>query len=489
MKSEIEELIKVKEDSIESLGDFEREREEILANVVKKQSILRSLEVADRANLWTDEGRKLIKKEHAFLSQLLRVEQNIRIWLNGLNQAEYSFHTKINTGEIILLPQLKYQLLELISKQDGHDIRTIGILQIIAQFLNSHKNEINYEAELGKLLTEDMIQELINGKFKIIGRDWNELLIYNTDEKTMLQMLRSKISSQIRILSVIKTSPAQKPTSAGQPTPVQQPTPKQTSQSSSSREQILLQEIIQNGATFLHTCVPNQYNPKKSGGGYCDIVSPKRMDYNPREPFGMRIKNGFKISTNDYRDPSDVLMKKGINEAVYLKLLVEDVEKEVPETVRGRFGFGSKTVMRRQKIGQKSVYQNQLVRGGSNEEACSLVYLTTDNDFPDQAYHVYDGRFSNIILIQTVLPKSLGEKAFDYIKQNPKFARLFAQEIILKEFGIPLKAWNNGDEYTRNHPLRPPYEIWAQKPGGCKIYIQEDTTEYGFNPSFVHAIR
>ena len=165
MKDEIKELIKLKQDSMAELESLEKDREELLGNAGRKQIILRNLEVADRVNLWTDEGRKTIRKEHAYLQKLLRIEEYIRRELNKLNQLEYNFYTKLTTEEIPLKSRsdLKNELLRIISTQDPrNDVNFMGILQLITRFYKTHTNETNYEAELGKLLTEEMIQELIN---------------------------------------------------------------------------------------------------------------------------------------------------------------------------------------------------------------------------------------------------------------------------------------------------------------------------------------
>lgn len=465
MENEIIELIKSKRDSIGELEVLEKDREEHLIDAARKQIILRGLETADRANLWTDEGRKTIRKENYYLSKLLNIERYIRIELNKLNQIEYGFYSKLDSGEMIVSQDQKDILLRIMlnhAEVGGvHDLENMGVFQLIAIFYNTHKGEINWDEELGKLLTEDMIQELIFGKFKFIARDWEELIKYNDYEKKLLLNLKNKISLQISILEKIETTPVQ-----------------ESRQSAGNYENSLLQEVVQTGAALLHTGLPAHYSPKNSGG-YQDVISPKRMDYH----IGLTANVLGKFR---FYPPMDVLKQNGMNEAVCVEPLVEEVYGDVPVRVAGRFGIGTRTEMKRQKTGQKSVLHKQVIKGGSDEEAYSLVYYASDCG--DRLYPVYDGRFSNLIVLQTVVPKSVSEKVFAYIKQNPKFVRLVAQEIILNDTGIPRNAWSNGDEFIR-YPLRPPYEKWSGKKGGSKIYIQEQGTDYGFNINFVKVIQ
>ena len=307
MVDEIQNTIKLNREFIEELDYLEKTREDYLKDAARKQGILRGLKEADLANLWTDEGRKVIQKEYAFLHQLVKVEERIRQELNSLYKVELDFYTKLSSGALQVPSDQKNKILRFMSMQDPHYfLENLGILQLIHVFYNTHREEEDWDMQLGNLLTGDnkSIQEMIDGKFKFIGTDWEELIKYNDYEKRLLKNLREKVDFQIITLENL----------------IKRENVGQSRNNFGNYENTLLQKAAQAGAAFLHTSLPSEYSSKRNSG-FQDRISSKRNDY--YLGMTMRVKGYFKFQVEEE------LKNKGVNEAVCSEPMLKDVYGKV----------------------------------------------------------------------------------------------------------------------------------------------------------------
>ncbi|MCK5358300.1 MAG: hypothetical protein KAJ48_07885, partial [Elusimicrobiales bacterium] len=63
------------------------------------------------------------------------------------------------------------------------------------------------------------------------------------------------------------------------------------------------------------------------------------------------------------------------------------------------------------------------------------------------------------------------------------------KEVVIKKTGISEETWEKGEEFNGSIPLRPPYEAWAQKKEGCRMYIAGPEAERDFNEKNVITIK
>jgi len=443
-----------KEGTINSIKSLERERNNFIMRGENKEKLLESLEIADKANLWTEEGRRLIKTEHIILDKLLTIEEDIRRQLN----LEIEISYRLALRELIL------------QKASIRDIGNMEIRQLISIFDFWLLRDERLDEELGKLLTEDEIQELVRGKFQYVAIGWSRLGLYNGHEASVIRFLDAKIKKQIEKMSEIIKNIQQQPS--------------QKTEQADTNENYLLKQVMETGGTFIHTSIPSHYSPGGSSG-LQDLVH-KRMPprYNIAE-------SAFHLQTHEliqrFGQVYTILRGLGINEAITVMPHMEDIYQDIQVTTKSF--LRTKTEVQRKKQGERQVMHRELVNQGLDEPAYSFVYLALDT-YNERFYFDYSGRPGQILLAEIILPlpKSVAEAVFARAKQHPIFARKVIEYVALNHIGINQKFWFEGDEYTHNHPLRPPYEQWSKKEGGSKMYIQEMGNEQGFNQSFLHIV-
>lgn len=460
---EIQDTIKNKKKAMESIKSIQKTMNEFVSDSVKKEKLLESLATVDLANLWTDEGRALIKKEHKILHELLVMEENIRRQLNELRTIELSQAIGVFNRHGGLLPEdssTAIRTLIMNKPEYLEDLQHMGMLYLITLFDYFHIRGTKVEDYLGNLLTEEEIQDLINGKIKKLIIDFSILERYNRHETNIVRLLDAKVREQNQILTDLLTR-----------------IPEKFGQKTEANEQVLLQQAIQIGGLAIETSLPREHSPKRTAG-FQTINSAN---------FSLDVNHYFE-NVNYVFGSTELLESihhNDINEAIGILLLTKDVYKDVEVEVKGRFGFGSKKSTERKYIGQESMLHHYFVQNGSQEPAYMIGYLARDG-YNDRFYKDYSNRYGTFMYLFLILPESIAKNLFNAIKRQPTIIRNILDQIATNVLGISSKAWFQGDEFTR-FPLRPPYEQWKQKERGSKIYIKE-IGQNNFNPSLVYNI-
>jgi len=159
-----------------------------------KEKLIEQLEKVGGANLWTDEGRKLIKKEHPILNELIKIEDTIRYQLKALIVTEDDFLGNLEKWAS-LVPQ---QYLEYLKKIVGN------IKHIISTYDSFEKSDETSIKEVEQLMQEGKISELVHGKFKNVKGDWAKLHKYNEYENKIVKLLEERIKRQIVVLRALE---------------------------------------------------------------------------------------------------------------------------------------------------------------------------------------------------------------------------------------------------------------------------------------------
>ncbi|MBI1935499.1 hypothetical protein HYS31_03585 [Candidatus Woesearchaeota archaeon] len=198
--SRIEQFIKDLNEKIQFLNKTKAEKDGLLKRGENKQKLLEDWEKASPANLWTEEGRKDIRQEHATLIDLLEQEEKFRKQLNELRIAQISLLAFLD--KLRFIPENYKQLLKKLSNASFSlkELKKSGILNIISSVDASEKSDEKSLKELQGLMIEGKIGELVKGKFSTVKKDWETLEEYNKRENNIMDILNKKIKLQNWIL-------------------------------------------------------------------------------------------------------------------------------------------------------------------------------------------------------------------------------------------------------------------------------------------------
>lgn len=241
-------------------------------------------------------------------------------------------------------------------------------------------------------------------------------------------------------------------------------------------ERQFLDEILKSGGAKAHLSVPKELAQNADtrfgpGNGLQDLIDRQRTDGGILTPT-KQISAKFRFMKEEFE-------KNGIHEAVSIEPVkkIESVMKEVSTEKQGL--FGKKIIVEKKLVEQEIIPKHrEVVSGGNEEDSYILRYQTIDTKFDAQTkresrYQDYSGRYGQMLMFEIVLPKSLAEKLSAEIKKNPSILRKIIEESMVGKLGIQEAAWKDGVG-SRNIPLRPPYEQWAQDSGGKnKLYFEE----------------
>ncbi|MFH0805216.1 MAG: hypothetical protein V1916_03410 [Patescibacteria group bacterium] len=246
------------------------------------------------------------------------------------------------------------------------------------------------------------------------------------------------------------------------------------------REKILLDALVKNGSTVISTSLPTAYHPTHHAG-FTSRFDSRRKDSADRFVDSRITGSLNETLAGNYRD---VLKKAVIDEAVQIVPATEDVygEVQVQGTESRLGGLFSKQVARteRRKTGTRQLTHREAVAGSTvAENAYALRYLAepATRELEDQ-YKDYSGRYGQFMHVETIIPESLAVQVAEQLRTKPEFIRTIVRELVTKNLSIPEEAWDVGDQHTHS-PLRPPYEAWAKRPGGSKMYIEGPDAQPG----------
>lgn len=170
-----------------------------------KERIRKALEEASLANLWTEKGRKAINDEHPILGELLVLEERLRHHLRRLITAEDVFLTNLGRWEQFI-PQNYDQVLRNLASKNAKpsEFKQMGVIQLISVCDAFEKQDEASIEELLRLMREEKIGELVKGKYKVVGADWERLKKYNTHENIILALAIKKSKAQIYLLKTLQ---------------------------------------------------------------------------------------------------------------------------------------------------------------------------------------------------------------------------------------------------------------------------------------------
>jgi hypothetical protein len=81
------------------------------------------------------------------------------------------------------------------------------------------------------------------------------------------------------------------------------------------------------------------------------------------------------------------------------------------------------------------------------------------------------------------MPESTARTLKEAALKDPTIIRDVVKGAVTENLGIPENAWEQGDEKTRGHSIKPPYEAWAKASNGVsKMYFAEPGAKT-FDPS------
>ncbi|MBI2101223.1 hypothetical protein HYT53_01305 [Candidatus Woesearchaeota archaeon] len=194
MIDQINKTIKEKEERMDYIRNTHELKSKLITLGENKEKLLEQLEKASSANLWTNEGRKLIKKEHPILNELLATEETLRYQLKALMVTEDSFLSRLDGWKSAAPQQYTEYLKKLVE----------NIRKTISVYGNLEKGDEDSTKELEQLMKEGKIEELVHGKFKNVKGDWNKLQQYNEYEQKIIRSLEGKIKRQIVVLQALE---------------------------------------------------------------------------------------------------------------------------------------------------------------------------------------------------------------------------------------------------------------------------------------------
>lgn len=194
MIGQINKITKEKEERMNYIKNTHELKSKLITLGKNKEKLIEQLEKVGGANLWTDEGRKLIKKEHPILNELIKIEDTIRYQLKALIVTEDDFLGNLEKWAS-LVPQ---QYLEYLKKIVGN------IKHIISTYDSFEKSDETSIKEVEQLMQEGKISELVHGKFKNVKGDWAKLHKYNEYENKIVKLLEERIKRQIVVLRALE---------------------------------------------------------------------------------------------------------------------------------------------------------------------------------------------------------------------------------------------------------------------------------------------
>lgn len=223
--------------------------------------------------------------------------------------------------------------------------------------------------------------------------------------------------------------------------------------------QRILEVIREHGSSIVDTSLPGKYSP--SGySGFATVPDDRRIN-----------RNEWRDTQLMSRDGKERFHDAGVNEVMKLvpDIMAEYENVDVPR--KGLMGMMGKTENKSQFKEYRPRRHNEIVSGGTSESAFNLTYEVVDDKMP-----VYKDSCSNrvgqALRVSIVLPESSAHEVWEHLKKDPEFIREIAKMIMIEKVGVTEEAWSQGDKYT-TAPFCPPYEKWAKKEGGLKMYFQE----------------
>lgn len=200
---EIEQTIDEVNERVEAIISAQDTKDKLVLLGENKEKLLEGLEKASIANLWTDEGRELIKQESPILHDLLELEEKLRWQLNALRLTEEKLVTNLQSwGDII--PADYSQYLTNLARRKSSDVKLMGVIELVSACDAFEKQDEASIQDLAKLMQEGKIKDLVHGKFKIVKADWDNLKKYNTKENSILALVIAKTKRQRGVLKALE---------------------------------------------------------------------------------------------------------------------------------------------------------------------------------------------------------------------------------------------------------------------------------------------
>lgn len=204
----ITKTIKELEEITAKIIEAQDEKDKFVLMGENKEKILEALEKASLANLWTEKGRKLINKDQPdILNNLLVLEERLRHQLRRLRTAEDVFLRNLDSWQRFIPQNYDKPLRDLASRSaKPSEFKQMGVIQLISVCDAFEKQDEASIEELMALMKEERIGELVKGKYKVVGADWERLKKYNKHESVILALAIRKVQAQNYLLKRLQRS-------------------------------------------------------------------------------------------------------------------------------------------------------------------------------------------------------------------------------------------------------------------------------------------
>lgn len=229
----------------------------------------------------------------------------------------------------------------------------------------------------------------------------------------------------------------------------------------------MINEVLNYHSVGMHTALGGDYS-RFSGGGFQNKLEllRERSEYIAPIVRMQQFENSIRVE-------KEKLSAAGISDAVVIEPLTKTKYKPV-EKVEKRLLRADKITSEKVMDGTEPVTSEEVFLNISKiEPLYRFAYQTVIYDNYDYKESTHR---SNLLNVDIIIPESVAKKLAERIQKNPGLARELVANAVTQNMGIPEQAWQQGNEHTGNHPIRPPYEAWAAKNNGSKMYVVDYTT-------------
>ncbi|HMR72925.1 MAG TPA: hypothetical protein PKD68_02855 [Candidatus Saccharibacteria bacterium] len=223
------------------------------------------------------------------------------------------------------------------------------------------------------------------------------------------------------------------------------PSPEAVNTSRENKEKVLNVLDMVVGAAKDHTYIHTDTRP-----------IPVRHGREMRETERTGFQNFGDAPDVAYFQYRDALLDRETTEAVVFQPDTTPVYKTETYVVKTSL-FGKQQTAERQIPNGESLNMVKNHTTGEEEPGVKMTYqffangTHYDNSILPR-YQTSSGRPGNVLVINTVLPKSVAEEFKQTVQNNPLAARAFAEAVMFNN-GVTEEAWTSGEA-----PMRPPYD-------------------------------
>jgi hypothetical protein len=211
--------------------------------------------------------------------------------------------------------------------------------------------------------------------------------------------------------------------------------------------------------------------------GFTNRSDPRLLE----KPNGSTIDD-FSLAPPRHHFREETYGDRGIYEGVIFKPATRNIF-EAPPPEKKKL-WGSQPAPKPARIvGTEQVTMAEMMEGGSDEPAVTMVYRTFNDSAitrEETLYMVAGSRPGNILALSICMPESVAKELEGAARQDPRIVRTIVEKAMLENLGITEGMWRDGADRTGGHPIRPPYEGWANANGGVsRMYFKDpDSREF-----------